>query len=377
MSKRVIRLTESELKSYIRKVVSEQATNGTQTKLSNPASSLNWDKVVNFLKTTGYNGYKFKKFTEGNPKLGITLTAKSDQKPFRELNMTFFPDGKWHSSRSDGNANSKHEETYSGLQAGTWSWNQEDNGGRGSLMTKVTTNFNPNASTGLNEQGSFNPTNVNGDDDTPKETGEPIVPYEKKGPSVPTSSISPEDLAKSIAGIAKGQEGMKFLKYIGQWGHTSKESWDACMKGKYYPYTSPELRKKAERGGYFPFPNMASKRAYDAKRSNNRPSMRRTPPPQQTFRINPTLSFDQNVYLIQQQIRRDLTPKEKSQIDKAMTDAKTRASLYPTPQQDQLIAQRVQQLQQQLRRNVTQIEVDRIKSEVMNQLPLSKRTKFN
>ena len=218
----------------------------------------------------------------------------------------------------------------------------------------------------VSEQGSFNPTNVNGDD-TPKETGEPIVPFEKTGLSVPTSSISPEDLAKSIEGIAKAQKGAKFLQYIKQWGHTSKDTWDDATIEGYAPYTSLQLRTKAKKEGYFPFPNMVSKRADDAKRNGNRPPMRRTPPPQPTFRINPTLSFDQNVYVIQQQIRRDLTPKEKSQIDKAITDAKTRASLYPTPQQNQLIAQRIQQLQQQLRRNVTQIEADQIKSEVMNQ----------
>ena len=104
----------------------------------------------------------------------------------------------------------------------------------------------------------------------------------------------------------------------------------------------------------------------NAIRNNNRPQMR-TPPPQQTFRINPTLSFDQNVYIIQQQIRRDLTHKEKSQIDKAITDFKTRSSLQPTPQQSQLIAQRVQQSQQNLRRNLTPSEIDYIKSTVMNQ----------
>jgi len=224
----------------------------------------------------------------------------------------------------------------------------------------------------VSEQGGSVPdssyeSNFYGDDTKSTQTGEPIVPYEMKGPSVPTSSISPEDLAKSIAGIAKAQKGAKFLQYIKQWGHTSKDTWDDATIEGYAPYTSPQLKAKAKKEGYFPFPNMASKRADDAKRNGNRPPMRRTPPPQPTFRINPNLSFDQNVYLIQQQIRRDLTPKEKSQIDRSMHDAEIRASLYPTPQQDRLIAQRVQQLQQQLRRNVTQIEVDRIKSEVMNQ----------
>ena len=86
-----------------------------------------------------------------------------------------------------------------------------------------------------------------------------------------------------------------------------------------------------------------------------------------TFRVNPNLSFDQNVYIIQKQIRRELTPKEKSQIDKQMTDAKTRSSLIPTPQQERLIAQTVQHKQQNLRRNLTQAETDEIKSAVMRQ----------
>ena len=112
-----------------------------------------------------------------------------------------------------------------------------------------------------------------------KQTGEPIVPYEKTQPSAPTSSISSEDLAKSIAGIAKAQKGSNFLNYIRQWGHTSQESWDACMKGGYYPYTSPELRKQAETGGYFPFPNMASKKAHDMKNGGGQKVMRRPVPP--------------------------------------------------------------------------------------------------
>ena len=127
----------------------------------------------------------------------------------------------------------------------------------------------------ISEQGSIDPTsyesNINGDDNTPKQTGEPIIPYEKKGSSVPTSYISPEDLAKSIAGIVKAQEGAKMLQYIKQWGHTSKESWDACMKGGYYPYTSPELQKQAKNGRYFPFPNMASKMADDKRRGVKKP----------------------------------------------------------------------------------------------------------
>jgi hypothetical protein len=223
----------------------------------------------------------------------------------------------------------------------------------------------------VSEQGGSVPdssyeSNFYGDDTKSTQTGEPIVPYEMKGPSAPTSSISPEDLAKSIAGIAKAQKGAKFLQYIKQWGHTSKDTWDDATIEGYAPYTSPQLKTKAKKEGYFPFPNMASKRADDAKRGNN---VQQRPVPQQTLRINPNLSFDQNVYVIQQQLRRDLTPKEKSQIDKAISNFKIQSSLGPTPQQDQLIRQRIQQSQQNLRRNLTPSEIDYIKSTVMNQSP--------
>lgn len=221
----------------------------------------------------------------------------------------------------------------------------------------------------VSEQGGSIPdssyeSNFYGDDTKPTQTGEPIVPYEMKGPSAPTSSISPEDLAKSIAGIAKAQKGAKFLQYIKQWGHTSKDTWDDATIEGYAPYTSPQLKAKAKKEGYFPFPNMASKRADDAKRGNN---VQQRPTPQIPFGVNPNLSFDQNVYIIQQAMRRELTPKEKSQIDKSLNDAKIRASLYPTPQQERLIVQLVQQKEQNLRRNLTQAETDEIKSAVMRQ----------
>jgi hypothetical protein len=221
----------------------------------------------------------------------------------------------------------------------------------------------------VSEQGGSVPdssyeSNFYGDDTKPTQTGEPIVPYEMKGPSAPTSSISPEDLAKSIAGIAKAQKGAKFLQYIKQWGHISKDTWDDATIEGYAPYTSPQLKAKAKKEGYFPFPNMALKRADDAKRGNN---VQQRPVPQQTLRVNPNLSFDQNVYVIQQQLRRDLTPKEKSQIDKAISDFKTRSSLYPSPQQNQQIAQIVQQKKQTLGRNLTNSEIDQIKSAVLNQ----------
>ena len=236
----------------------------------------------------------------------------------------------------------------------------------------------------VSEQGGSVPdssyeSNFYGDDTKPTQTGEPIVPYEMKGPSAPTSSISPEDLAKSIAGIAKAQKGAKFLQYIKQWGHTSKDTWDDATIEGYAPYTSPQLKAKAKKEGYFPFPNMASKRADDAKRGNN---VQQRPVPQQTLRVNPNLTFDQNVYVIQQQLRRDLTSKEKSQIDKAISDFKTQSSLGPTPQQSQQITQKVQQLQQQLRRNLTSSEIDYIKSTVMNQhtqigIPPQQGQRFN
>lgn len=207
---------------------------------------------------------------------------------------------------------------------------------------------------------------INTNNPQPKQTGEPIVPYEMKGPSAPSSSISPDDLAKSIAGIAKAQKGANFLNYIRKWGHTSKDTWDEATIGGYAPYRSPELKSTALKVGYFPFPSMADKRADDAKRGNN-VQQRQRPTPQMTFRVNPNLSFDQNVYIIQQQIRRDLTPKEKSQIDKSLIDAKTRSTLIPTPQQERLIAQIAQQKEQNLRRNLTQAETDEIKAGVMRQ----------
>jgi hypothetical protein len=99
----------------------------------------NWRAVVNYLKTTGYLGYKFKNFIEGNPGLGVELSAKSDQKPFGELKMVFTPDGKWSSYKAYDNPQFKG--TYYGIQSGTWTWNQKENMGRGSLIANVTTNY--------------------------------------------------------------------------------------------------------------------------------------------------------------------------------------------------------------------------------------------
>jgi hypothetical protein len=168
---------------------------------------------------------------------------------------------------------------------------------------------------------------------TPKQTGEPIVPYEKTGPSVPTSSISPEQLAKSIVGIAKAQKGANFLNYIKTYGHTSKESWDEANAGGYAPYTSPQLKAKAQKERYFPYTNMVEKMAADKKNGVKAPQR-----PTLKFNPNPNLSFDENVYKTERYIGRPLTPNEKAQIDKAIIDAKSRASLnqrQTPPQQGQ------------------------------------------
>lgn len=323
MSKKIIRLTESELKNYIHKVVSEQVKTPTG----------DFTTIGRFgtydAKTLKERGFTVKGgvaiLNHPNPKLVVTV--KPSQKGWAAYQGGVL---KFDLPHDDCDVQLDKLIGYNSLHGGY----------KTGLKEQQTPELTDYDKSGDPERKMFNDIFGGGAElQYKKQTGEPIIPYEKKGLSVPTSSISPEDLAKSIAGIAKLKKDAEFLQYIKQWGHTSKDTWDASFKGEYYPYTSPELRKKAKKGGYFPYPNMASKRADDAKRNNNRPPMRRTPPQQPTFRINPTLSFDQNVYVIQQQIRRDLTPKEKSQIDKAITDAKTRASLNQgqqrTPSQQQ------------------------------------------
>jgi hypothetical protein len=194
----------------------------------------------------------------------------------------------------------------------------------------------------ISEQQPFNYNDTDGDlanarhtdfidknNPQPKQTGEPIVPYEKTGPSVPPSSISPEDLAKSIVSIAKAQKGAKFLNYIKTYGHTSKESWDAATAGGYAPYTSPQLKAQAQKERYFPYTNMAEKIAADKKngvKSPQRPTLK--------FNPNPNLSFEENVKKTEQYIRRPLTPNEKTQI--SMAYRKSQESLNqrqsPSPQ---------------------------------------------
>ena len=123
----------------------------------------------------------------------------------------------------------------------------------------------------ISEQGSYNPTgyesDINGDNNTPKQTGEPTVPFEKKGPSVPSASasISSEILAGKIADIEKMKKSANFLQFIKTYGHTSKESWDAAMAGGYAPYASPQLKAQAQKVGYFPYTNMEEKRKETAK----------------------------------------------------------------------------------------------------------------
>lgn len=183
----------------------------------------------------------------------------------------------------------------------------------------------------------------------PKQTGEPIVPYEKKGPSNPTSSISPEDSAKSIVRIANAKKEAdkltkenRFILWINQWGHTSEQSWRAAQSAGYAPYTSPQEKAKAQRLGYFPFPDMASKKADDAKRNLNQ--RRPVPPPNGNqrppqmgsnnstpiLRPNPSLTWDQNVYKLEQQIGRKLKPNELKQLDGELTRAKTASSFNRT-----------------------------------------------
>ena len=336
MSKKVIRLTESELMRYIQKIISEQST-------SSP--------------------YRVGQVLQGerdldNQMYTIKITRCGDGWVMAKIKGP----GSYEQGGKQYPMNGNGEYELNSYTPGKLSGNS--NMGEFTIIKSMNEQNSPDYYMDPEQNperyaAADQPTNT-----TPKQIGEPIVPYEMKGPSAPTSSISPEDLAKSIAGIAKAQKGANFLNYIRKWGHTSKDTWDDATIGGYAPYTSPQLKAQAQKGGYFPFPNMASKRADDAKRGNN---VQQRPTPQMTFRVNPNLSFDQNVYIIQQQIRRELTPKEKSQIDKSLIDAKTRSSLIPTPQQERLIVQLVRQKEQNLRRNLTQAETDEIKAGVMRQ----------
>lgn len=109
----------------------------------------------------------------------------------------------------------------------------------------------------------------------PKQVGEPIVPYEKTQPTAPTSQINPDDVAKSTANIARMQKNANTLNYYRKYGHQSYDSFKTAMNAGYAPYTSPELKQQAIKGGYFPFVNMAEKRADDAKKASQNPSLRR------------------------------------------------------------------------------------------------------
>lgn len=112
----------------------------------------------------------------------------------------------------------------------------------------------------------------------PVQKGERFVPYEKKGPALPTTSIKDEDAKTIIAGIEKAKKSANFLQFIKTYGHTSKESWDAATAGGYAPYASPQLKAQAQKAGYFPYTNMADKRA-DYARKGIGPAKR--PVPQQ------------------------------------------------------------------------------------------------
>jgi hypothetical protein len=162
-----------------------------------------------------------------------------------------------------------------------------------------------------------------------KQTGEPTVPFEKTGPSVPTSTISSDVLAGKIADIEKMKKSANFLQYIKTYGHTSKESWDAAMSGGYAPYVSPQLKAQAQKERYFPYTNMAEKIAADKKNGVKAPQR-----PTLKFNPNPNLSFEENVKKTEQYIRRPLTPNEKTQI--SMAYRKSQESLNqrqsPSPQ---------------------------------------------
>jgi hypothetical protein len=91
MKKNVIRITESELKNYIRKIVSEQtapATNAIVEKIKNELGGKTVDLFTDFAKTKKQTQFRMDSFevttVDGLPKLVITGT---DYNHFNEFNQ--------------------------------------------------------------------------------------------------------------------------------------------------------------------------------------------------------------------------------------------------------------------------------------------------